>query len=1219
MLKDILGTARAALAGRPQKLRMSGDIARNKKRWAQAATFYSEYLELQPDDAPIWVQYGHVSKESGQASAAENAYRQALLIRPDVADTLLHLGHVLKISGRMDEAAKVLGRALQIDPANVHVVAELNDLLHLGWHLPDDILRAMHFSSENGRQSPDDSGTALAGSFPPVEPDEDGALKPHIVFDVSDLIQYFMNARAPTGIQRVQIEIASALLRDASTIGDVGVCTFDQQQDRWVRIPDALFFKICALAVAGGDPQDAAWIVIVREIKGTVRHAGRMVFASGAVLVNLGTSWWLKNYFAKLQDAKAEYGLRYIPFVHDLIPVKAPEYCVPGLAEDFKIWISDVLRHADHFFTNSESTRADLLSSAQRAGQDLSPDDVTVVRLDADFRKSSGATLNPEHFQKWNLGAGGYVLFVSTIEPRKNHAAAFSAWRSLIEKHGAANVPKLVCAGKDGWLNNTVYAAVDESDILRSHIVMLPNLSDDDLALLYDHCLFTIYPSHYEGWGLPVTESLCHGKIPLVSASSSLLESGGKFADYFEAGSEPAMVQALERLIFDAQYRGAREDRIHAEFRPRRWTEIGAQIERIARLVAERPQSDAPAQSAIAVPYTHDRDRTTILVYSETTEQSVVAKLGDAEYSYYFVLKEFLPVLEKLGRVIVVKDPETDVDPVFHDAQRRGETCFFLSFSPPHRTPLHLACPTIPVFAWEFDSIPYETWFAERQQDWCYVLNRLGRAITHSAHSVEAVKAQLGADFPIASVPAPLWDRFESSYKAGSPAVAAETTLTISGNVIDTADAQTLFNNSIDRNKHSEVTLSGVIYLSIFNPHDGRKNISDLICAFCDAFRDTEDATLVLKLTHRNLVGPVFTLQGLLEKFMPFKCRVVLLAGYLDNEMYDRLVAGSSYGVNTSLGEGQCLPLMESMACGKPVVAPDHTGIADYVDESNAFIIQSSAEPACWPQDPRYAYLTLRRRIDFESVVTAYRDSYRVAKSDPERYAKMGASAHESLHRHSSQAVAAERLASFLSLPTRHAMPDETYGRIKTTNARWLAGVPGEARVLEYGGELDAIALALADAGAKVDAVHASRETFEAARALATERKIPLSLHRGDFGLKPAGVYDVILFGASYHHSVTDETVVSMLRNMLYPWGKILIACDPPEAPPAHRTPLKIRPGGKELLKPLPKWRRPEFQESELVSRFVKLGFAWQHYQVTLSGRAIPFYEFRIASDVPSI
>lgn len=121
-----------------------------------------------------------------------------------------------------------------------------------------------------------------------------------------------------------------------------------------------------------------------------------------------------------------------------------------------------------------------------------------------------------------------------------------------------------------------------------------------------------------------------------------------------------------------------------------------------------------------------------IIIHSETNQHTIAQNLGRSEYSYYFVLKEYRPVLERLGRVVEVLDPQAEVDALYRECLSRGEPCVFLSFSPPHRTPVHLACPTLPVFAWEFSTIPNEPFAGEPRNDWRTVLAACGAAITHS-------------------------------------------------------------------------------------------------------------------------------------------------------------------------------------------------------------------------------------------------------------------------------------------------------------------------------------------------------------------------------------------------------------------------------------------------------------------------------------------------------
>jgi glycosyltransferase involved in cell wall biosynthesis len=428
------------------------------------------------------------------------------------------------------------------------------------------------------------------------------------------------------------------------------------------------------------------------------------------------------------------------------------------------------------------------------------------------------------------------------------------------------------------------------------------------------------------------------------------------------------------------------------------------------------------------------------IVYSATTAHDVQRKLGEAEYSYYFVLKEFSAALEAFGPVIVVTDPAREVDPIFHQSRERGEDCVFFSFAPPNLTTLGLDCPTIPVFAWEFDKIPNETWFCERQQDWRYVLDRVGRAITHSAAAARTVADAMGADFPVESIPAPVWDRFASkSERQRHAAVSAGAQLNITGMVIDSrAIDLSVFAPKTNGTptfapgdaSETSITLDGIIYLSVFNPVDGRKNWPDLIAGFCRCFRDVEDATLILKLAHHGYEEHIRPILEWMYKLTPFRCRVLLLAGFLEAEQYETLVGATSYVVNASYGEGQCLPLMEGMARGKPAIAPRHSALADYVDTPQAFVVRSSAEPTSWPHDARVADRTLRQRINFDSLVEAYRESYVVAKDDQTRYARMSENAREIMRRHASIAVARNRLSALINTPARAAGPDNRYGQV---------------------------------------------------------------------------------------------------------------------------------------------------------------------------------------------
>jgi glycosyltransferase involved in cell wall biosynthesis len=443
---------------------------------------------------------------------------------------------------------------------------------------------------------------------------------------------------------------------------------------------------------------------------------------------------------------------------------------------------------------------------------------------------------------------------------------------------------------------------------------------------------------------------------------------------------------------------------------------------------------------------------TVIVAHAPRNDETILKGLGTADYSYYFVLKTFQRVLETLGSVVVVDerverdsdglkerayDAGGQVDAISELCRQVGEPCMFLSFTPPHETLLGRACPTIPVFAWEYHDIPCESWDGEPRHNWQFVLRTLGCAITHSNFAAGVVRKVMGEDFPVVSIPAPVWDRFAAlSDGEDRRPERAPRQVAISGAALDTgsnttADGAPHARQTLDadldeppaRAKPTSTTakttaaghlsLDGTVYTTVLNGRDGRKNWQEIVRCFCLALADREDATLVLKLI-ATVHGGFPKIAAELARLRPFRCRVVVIDGFLKDVDYARLARASTYAVNASLGEGQCLPLMEYMSCGVPAIAPDHTGMADYIDETNAFLVGSSIEPCIFPQDSREMYRTFRHRLNAESLIEAFRESYRVAREDPERYRSMSRNAVERLRRHCSEEVVRARLKRFL-------------------------------------------------------------------------------------------------------------------------------------------------------------------------------------------------------------
>jgi glycosyltransferase involved in cell wall biosynthesis len=132
--------------------------------------------------------------------------------------------------------------------------------------------------------------------------------------------------------------------------------------------------------------------------------------------------------------------------------------------------------------------------------------------------------------------------------------------------------------------------------------------------------------------------------------------------------------------------------------------------------------------------------------------------------------------------------------------------------------------------------------------------------------------------------------------------------------------------------------------------------------------------------------------------------------GFLEDAEFARLMDATSYYVNASNAEGLCLPLMEFMCAAKPVIAPRHTAMLDYIRDSAAFIVASTPEHNVWPTDPRHLYVTMRERPQWDTLLTAYEDSYKVAKTAPDRYELMGRNAADIMRNYCSDAVVTDQL-----------------------------------------------------------------------------------------------------------------------------------------------------------------------------------------------------------------
>jgi glycosyltransferase involved in cell wall biosynthesis len=555
----------AAIQSEIDELLRRADEARRDGLWTIAAEAYSAVLELAPDRGPIWVQYGHMLKEAGKREQAQEAYEKALGLEPGNADTHLQLGHLFKLLENQSRAVEMYRRALEIDPMLTDATDGL-EALGVEAH-PTNLVRNAELSASR---------------------------KLVLYFDITDLLVYFRDNRTPTGIQRISLAVTGAGLAESAGC-DVAICAVDTASGSWKLVDTDAFKLAMALAREGADRSDEQWQRVLDKILSDLSSAPALAFPPGSTILNLGSPWGVPNYFIAVREAKRQYGVFYVAFVHDTIPLLLPEFCEDATTNAYTRWIAGVSLHADLVLANAQNTKKDFIKAIVRfSGR---PVDCEVINPNGDFSLlMEGAPGTSPDVQA--LLHTKYALFVGTIEPRKNHLMVLSAWRRLLAELGSAKVPTLIIAGKMGWHSEHVTEFIRKTDYLDGKLKVLNAASDADLQALYQNAAFTVYNSHYEGWGLPVTESLSYKKVPVVARNSALTESGGKHAIFFDSNSEASFLKTARNLLTNPEVLARHEKLIRTQPPVRPWHDIYVEIE---RTIAKRFSAPDDRSERIAV------------------------------------------------------------------------------------------------------------------------------------------------------------------------------------------------------------------------------------------------------------------------------------------------------------------------------------------------------------------------------------------------------------------------------------------------------------------------------------------------------------------------------------------------------------------------------------------------------------------------------------------
>jgi glycosyltransferase involved in cell wall biosynthesis len=434
--------------------------------------------------------------------------------------------------------------------------------------------------------------------------------------------------------------------------------------------------------------------------------------------------------------------------------------------------------------------------------------------------------------------------------------------------------------------------------------------------------------------------------------------------------------------------------------------------------------------------------------------------LGSADYSYGFVLRALAPALEALGSWRLIDRPESRLPYLAARSRAEGRRPVHLVLHPAHHANFVPGVPNVLFPFWEFPRIPDRDFGHETRQNWAR-MSRGADLIVCACELTAHAFRDAGVPCPVEVVPVPVdpsafdvpaWDPARSwsvtgrnlvlDASASTPpppfgAIPVDAPWLLRARHRFNCEAQRWLNDRAFRRVQSlkrrvlrrpeprppllpgsELTISGLTYLSIFNPSDLRKNLDDLITAFLRAFHDRADVSFVLKLATSKVAESkdVAAIRKIRAKFgAGCKPRLVLLTEYLDDAQMLELVGASTFYVNASRAEGACLPLQQALAAGRPAIAPAHTSMADYVRADSTFLVGSDPEPTHWPHDPEARIETVWHRISWSDLRDRFVESARLVESDRAAYDRMAAAARASMADYAHPGPIARRLRRALA------------------------------------------------------------------------------------------------------------------------------------------------------------------------------------------------------------
>ena len=396
-----------------------------------------------------------------------------------------------------------------------------------------------------------------------------------VAYDISILGQGYINSKAKTGVYRVVESLFFELLKSSEIETTAIPC--NQISTIWENISSSLYIKnqslekeilfdSCFTSRLNLTPIYQTAVKLQRQLiqfslkKYPILYKPSLSIQVPFKLISKLDIKYTFNPqkfniyhspFYPIPDRTITQNLHRVLTIYDLLPILTPHNFTQNICSKFKTIINSIDRHQEWITCISEHTKQDFCNHTG-----MNPERVFVTPLAAsdNFYPVTDSQIISQKLRQYQIPEQPYLLSLCTLEPRKNLNLLLQCFAQILAQDPNLDL-NLVLVGVSGWKNNDIFQTVQSNHLLKKHVIFTGYIPDHDLSAIYSGALAFVYPSLYEGFGLPPLEAMQCGTPVITSNTSSLPEVVGDAGLMINPTNKDDLCQAMLDVINNSTIR----------------------------------------------------------------------------------------------------------------------------------------------------------------------------------------------------------------------------------------------------------------------------------------------------------------------------------------------------------------------------------------------------------------------------------------------------------------------------------------------------------------------------------------------------------------------------------------------------------------------------------------------------------------------------------------